>query len=55
MLLLCLFCRCLNTASELAMANPRNKVLVVVCDIRSALQNQLTPHEVSTGGSSRSR
>ena len=36
--------RCLALASELAAARPGNTVLTVVCDIRSALGNQLTPH-----------
>ena len=36
--------RCLALASELAAARPGNTVLTVVCDIRSALGNQLTAH-----------
>ena len=36
--------RCLTLASELAAARPGNTVLTVVCDIRSALGNQLTAH-----------
>ena len=36
--------RCLALASELAAARLGNTVLTVVCDIRSALGNQLTAH-----------
>ena len=36
--------RCLALASELAAGRPGNTVLTVVCDIRSALGNQLTAH-----------
>ena len=39
--------RCLALASELAAARPGNTVLTVVCDIRSALGNQLTAHAAS--------
>lgn len=38
-------CRCLNLAAELSSANPQNRVLVCVVDIRSGLQNQLPPVE----------
>jgi alkylresorcinol/alkylpyrone synthase len=37
--------RCLGLASDIARADPKNIVLVVVCDIRSALGNQLSKHE----------
>ncbi|WIA32605.1 hypothetical protein OEZ86_003408 [Tetradesmus obliquus] len=35
--------RCLSTAAELAAANPAARILVIVADVRSGLQNQL-PH-----------
>jgi len=35
--------RCLTTAAELAASNPAARILVVVADVRSGLQNQL-PH-----------
>jgi alkylresorcinol/alkylpyrone synthase len=37
--------RCLGLASDIARADPANIVLTVVCDIRSALGNQLSKHE----------
>lgn len=33
--------RCLNTAAQLAKADPNARILVVVADVRSGLQNQL--------------
>lgn len=44
--------RCLSTAAELAAANPSARILVVVADVRSGLQNQL-PHSEDTGTPSR--
>ncbi|WIA09558.1 hypothetical protein OEZ85_008953 [Tetradesmus obliquus] len=46
--------RCLSTAAELAAANPAARILVIVADVRSGLQNQL-PHWESnnSGGPSR--
>jgi predicted naringenin-chalcone synthase len=37
--------RCLGLASDIARADPSHIVLLVVCDIRSALGNQLSPHK----------
>lgn len=36
--------RALGLANDIARADPANLVLLVVCDIRSALGNQLSPH-----------
>jgi alpha-pyrone synthase len=46
--------RCLSTAAELAAANPAARILVVVADVRSGLQNQL-PHWEQDGSSGPSR
>jgi predicted naringenin-chalcone synthase len=37
--------RCLGLASDIARADPSHVVLLIVCDIRSALGNQLSPHK----------
>lgn len=36
--------RCLGLANDIARADPRNVVLLIVCDIRSALGNQLSEY-----------
>ena len=36
--------RCLSLARELSVANPSARVLVIVADVRSGLQNQLPPY-----------
>jgi alpha-pyrone synthase len=46
--------RCLSTAAELAAANPAARILVIVADVRSGLQNQL-PHWEGNGSSGPSR
>jgi alpha-pyrone synthase len=46
--------RCLSTAAELAAANPAARILVVVADVRSGLQNQL-PHWEDDGSAGPSR
>lgn len=43
--------RCLSTAAELAAANPAARILVVVADVRSGLQNQLPKWDSSSGPS----
>jgi predicted naringenin-chalcone synthase len=43
--------RCLSTAAELAAANPGARVLVVVADVRSGLQNQLPRWDPQEGPS----
>jgi len=40
--------RCLGLANDIARADPRNTVLLIVCDIRSALGNQLSPYEAGS-------
>lgn len=40
--------RCLGLANDIARADPRNVVLLIVCDIRSALGNQLSAYEPGT-------
>lgn len=40
--------RCLGLANDIARADPRNTVLLIVCDIRSALGNQLSPYAAGT-------
>jgi alpha-pyrone synthase len=45
---------CLSTAAELAAANPAARILVIVADVRSGLQNQL-PHWEGNASSGPSR
>jgi len=40
--------RCLGLANDIARSDPRNTVLLIVCDIRSALGNQLSAYEPGT-------